>query len=444
MPAKFNHTTRLAFRELLSKKLGDISNTYWSESELNGIINESLLTFGAVGHAWRDKVSLTIDSSKQFYDITTDLTINQELLEFSLTYQFLLDSINFILMEEISELNPTSEITNLDEILKFARNRINQYQLLTSLIISNKNYVMAASPINKREIDTESIDIVRVAFVDFTNSNRKTKLREDDEQSIANNSSLSFGTTTRVPKFYTSALGTLNQIFIYPPPANLGSLDVLSVNGISPSFEIELDSIIPLPNNLVPYIKFGILADIFSKDGLCNEPNIASYFEDRWNEGILIGQNYTSILFAALNERPIQLDSVVALDNYSTTFENNIRKPTVIGLAGYNLLTPNSKPDQLYSLDLDSVTNAYLPVNDTDFIDVKLEYIESLLNYCIHLASIKDGFANIKKTDSLKSSFLQTAVNNNLRLAKRGQSIETMLKKTKRQVESEPVSEKAA
>lgn len=444
MPAKFSHTTRLEFRTLLSKKLGDTSNTYRSVLELDGIINESLLTFGAIGHVWRDKVSLTLNSSKQFYDITSDLLINQELLEFSLTYQFLLNSINFILMEEISTLNPISEITNLDEILKFARNRINQYQLLTSLIISNKNYVMPAPPINKKTIDAEAIDIIRVAFIDFTNSNRKSKLREDDEQSIANNASISFTSSTRVPKFYTSALGTLNEISIYPPPENLGSLDVLTVNGISPSTNITLGLEIPLPNNLVPYIKFGILADIFSKDGLCNEPNIASYFEDRWNEGILIGQNYTSILFASLNGRPIRLDSVSALDNYFPTFENSIKKPNVIGLAGYNLLTPNSVPDQIYSLDLDSVVNAYLPIDDADFIDVKLEYIEGLLDYCVHLASIKDGFANIKKTDSLKKSFLETAVNNNLRLAKRGQSIESMLKKTKRQIEDEPVSVKVA
>ena len=72
-----------------------------------------------------------------------------------------------------------------------------------------------------------------------------------------------------------------------------------------------------------------------------------------------------------------------------------------------------------------------------DFIDVKPEYISTLLDYCIHLANLKDGFANVKATESLKNMFVQNAANNNLRLIKRGQSVESMLKKTKREEEDQ-------
>lgn len=437
----FQHTKRLDFRNLLSKKLGDESNSFRSEAELNGIINESLLTFGAIAQSWKDQVELILDSSKQFYDLTTDLFIGQNLLAFTLTYQFILDRLNFILFEEISEISPTSDLTSLDEILKFARNRINQYQLRTGLIISKQVVDLASPPINKVKIADEIIDPIRVGFIDSAVSNKTYKLRKEDEGSLSSNSNSSLNTTSAIPNFYTSALGTLNEISIYPPPLNLGKLEILSINGIPIASAIELTSIIPLPNNIIPYILFGVLADIFFKDGLGNDAARAEYCESRFEEGVVIGTNYTSILRASLNGNSIQLDSLANLDNNNYNWQNTIKKPSLIGLAGYNLLSPNGILNDSYSLLLNVITNAYLPTNDEDFIDIKLEYIETLLNYCIHLAMIKDGIAAIKQTDSTKQQFLKVAVSNNIRMLKRGQSIEALLTKTKRQQQAESVRE---
>lgn len=444
MLAKFEHTNRLYFRNLLIKKLGEDTSSFRSEVELNQIIEESLLTFGAAGQAWKNKIRLDITSTNLFYDITTDTEVaDLDLIKFSLTYQFIIDRLNAILFEEISTLNPTGQIITLDEILKFCRNRVNQFQFQTGLIISRDVVDLLSPPINEKIIADEIIDLIRVAYIDLSNNNLCYKLREEDEASLGYNSSNVFVTTKRVPDYYTSALGTLNQIFLYPPPANLGKLEILSIKGISAQTTISATTVIPLPNNLVPYILFGVLADVFAKDGVSFDLSRASYCEERWNEGIIIGSNYSSILQGYLNGVPISLDSITSLDNNQYGWQNSTGKPSIVATAGYNLLATNKIVDVNYSLLLQVITNAYLPTSDDDFIDIKLEYIEPLLNYCVHLALIKDGIAAIKQSDQMRQEFLKVAVSNNIRLIKRGQSIESMFRKVKLESADNPIREEA-
>src|SRR5207244_8831561 len=123
-----------------------------------------------------------------FYDNTTSLVQEQYLLSFNLSYQNLLDQLNFHLIEEISITNTSSEITSLEEILGFARSRINQYQFLTGLIVAVNEYNLSAPPVNTLEVPDEVINIIRAAFKlqdDDANTIKYYKLREEDEADLA-------------------------------------------------------------------------------------------------------------------------------------------------------------------------------------------------------------------------------------------------------------------
>lgn len=437
---RFQHTNRSEFKTQFFNRIGDNSRSFWTDSEANILLNETLHTFGAISQSWKNQIEIKTEVSKSFYDISIDLFANQEFTAYNLTYQYLLDAINFHLIESISLLTPTSEITNLDEILKFARNRVNQFQFETGLILNKKQFAMNPPNDNTLIIDDEIIDITRVAYVDLDeefNPNELFVLRKEDEDSIGHFNRNAFNSTTNRPTFYTSLLGNLNTIKIYPLPLNLGKLEIISANGIPSTDIIVLSTIINLPDNLIPYIKWGVLADIYSKDGVGYNPAMASYCEQRWEEGIIIGNNYASILEAKLNGLPVLLDSIESLDNSQYNWQNNINAPSLIALAGYNLLAVNCSPDDVYSLLMYSITNAYIPISDDDFVDVKLEYINSLLDYCIHLANIKNGYEAVNMTAKEKDNFIQTSINYNLRLMNRGINFESLAKKTKLQEEDE-------
>jgi hypothetical protein len=437
---KFKHTTRAEFKFQFFEKVGDSSRSFWTDSEANVLLNEALYTFGAISQSWKNQIEIKTEVSKSFYDISTDLFANQELTAYTLTYQFILDAINLHLIENISLINPTSEITNLTEILNFAQRRINQFQFETGLVLSKKLFTMNPPNNNAVIIDDEIINLVRIAFVDLdelSNPKESFALRKEDEDNIGHFNRNAFNSITNRPTFYTSLLGNLNTIKIYPLPANLGELEIISVNGIARGSSINLETVINLPNNLIPYIKWGVLADIYSKDGVGYNPAMASYCNQRWEEGLVVGNNYTSILEAKLNGLPLLLDSIESLDNSQFGWQNNINSPSLLGIAGYNLFATNCSPDDVYSLLMFSVTNAYIPTNDDDFIDIKLEYIEPLINYCVHLANVKNGYEAIGIMKKEKDEFVKAGINHNVRLLNRGINFETLVKKTKLQEEDE-------
>jgi hypothetical protein len=434
--ARYEHTTRIDFKTQFFNRVGDTSRSFWTDAEADIILNEALYTLGAIGQNWKGQVELNTVLDQSFYDINSNLTAGtQSLISYSLTYQFLLDAINLHLIEEITLLAPSSEITSLDEILKFARNRVNQFQFKTGLVLTREQYTLNVPPDNKLIIKDEVIDIVRAAYVDFnelTNPFLSYVLNKEDEDSIGQFNRSYFNSTTDIPLFYTTVLENLNVVRVYPSPQNLGALDIVSVNGIPTATVLALNTIINLPNNLIPYIKWGVLADIYWKDGVGYNPAMANYCEERWREGIIIGNNYTSILEAKLNGIPILIDSVSSLDKNQLGWQNNINTPSLVAVAGFNLLAINCRPDDFYSLLITAIINANI---DANFVDVKLEYIEPLLNYCVHLANVKNGFEAVKMTSVEKDDFIKTAISHNLRLMKRGINFETMMKKTKRQEE---------
>src|SRR4051812_32339135 len=242
---KFKHTTRAEFKSQFFEKIGDSSRSFWTDNEANILLNESLYTFGAISQSWKNQIEIKTEISKSFYDISTDLFANQELTAYTLTYQFILDAINFHLIENISLINSISEITNLTEILNFAQGRINQFQFETGLVLSRKLFTMKPPNDNEIVIDDEIINIIRIAFVDLDelfNPRESFVLRKEDEDSIGHFNRNAFNSITNRPTFYTSLLGNLNTIKIYPLPANLGELEIISVNGIARGSSINLET----------------------------------------------------------------------------------------------------------------------------------------------------------------------------------------------------------
>ena len=103
------------------------------------------------------------------------------------------------------------------------------------------------------------------------------------------------------------------------------------------------------------------------------------------------------------------------------------------------MLATNCIPDNVYSLLMIAITNAYIPNGDDDFVDIKMEYMEPLLDYCVHLANVKNGADALQATTGERNNFIKTGIKNNLRLIKAGYSVETMFKRTKRQEEDNSV-----
>ena len=77
--------------------------------------------------------------------------------------------------------------------------------------------------------------------------------------------------------------------------------------------------------------------------------------------------------------------------------------------AGLNIVALSPPPLGSFSVLVSVVTNAPVPVRDTDFIQIGRENMDVLLDYGVHLAVFKQGFSEVKSTMDLYERMLKAA-----------------------------------
>lgn len=431
--ASYEHTTRAQFRTKVYERLGE-TGVFWPEEEINSSIEEALLTFGAISNFWREEIFFETEENIRLYNLFSDVIRGFEFIFPTYTYQKIIDWINKDLLETISVTTPISEFLSLDELLKSIETKYNLFQQLVSLVI-NQIDIPAPPTQNIILLPDHLIDIVRITFVD--DDGNKTILNRSDEAELSYFDSDSLE-NNKTPIYYATTFDKTKTIKIYPAPNINGFLEVLFVVGRDNSTPLDVENVIDLPNNLVPYIKYGVEMDIFGKEGVTQDLIRMAYCKQRWEEGIAIGLHYNSVLLAKANGKMILTDSMTNVDLFMDAIK--IRTPpTVLGFAGYNLFETDITPSsEVASLGLLVVANAKIPLTDDDFIRVDLEYINTLIDYVVHLSKIKTGAAELAQSNELKDNFIKVSISHNDRLQFRGLTYEALIGTTKKEEQANP------
>ena len=92
--------------------------------------------------------------------------------------------------------------------------------------------------------------------------------------------------TAAQPQFYADTDTVTLSIDVTPQPTNTGEFEILYVPSAPVLDGLGTDSIFMVPEEFVPYIKYGVMADMFGKTGRAHNPEMAAYCESRFEEGI--------------------------------------------------------------------------------------------------------------------------------------------------------------
>lgn len=431
----YSHTTLAEFVTRLKESSGDLDGVFWTSLEWKSIIQEALLTFGALSGFFKSEIQLHTEEDKRIYDlfINTDAG-DLDKIKPTLTYEDILSWLNRDLIEIISVATPVSELLTLDGILKLIKKQYEAFQLETNLILVELELPVIAQN-NEVLLPDNVIDIVHVKFI---SDDYESTVNRQDEQEISYFDSDSL-TEEYAPQYYSTVYSSINKLKLYPLPIVTGVLQLLVIVGQDISVPLSIDTVINLPNNLVPYLKYGIEAEIFNQDGLLNDPARAKYCEGRWQEGLQIGKLYSSILTARANGIYINTDSLLNVEDFGSVLEQTDEPPSVLGLAGFNIFEVDTLPSAtINSLLFSIISNATIPVDDGDFIEIEISYIKPLLNYCLHLAQMKCGATYLAQTNNYLQNFIKLAISHNSRLQNRGITYENLVTMTKIQEKSEP------
>jgi len=90
-----------------------------------------------------------------------------------------------------------------------------------------------------------------------------------------------------VPTIMDDTSGGALTIELFPPPTTDGELEILYACVLERlPFDPGSPEIFDIPDDFVPYITYGVLADMLSKDGRGQNLLMARYCEQRYEEGV--------------------------------------------------------------------------------------------------------------------------------------------------------------
>lgn len=417
----YSHTTFSQLKTALSQRLGDTNKIFWVDTELGLLSTESIRTFGLCSGFWRERGTLSTSANLAFYDICTNLSTGAELpLQYAVTDRNIIQQVQYALLESASSQTAWTgtEMFTYQEVANAIQNRLNQFMADTGCVV-NRSLVSVISPPSGREtLSQNTVDVRRAAWLGSSPENYYTTLWREDER-LLTAADQSWSVTPGAPEAYSIMAPPPLRFQIAPVPVSNGQLELLTVDSASLD-PANSATILGIPDDLTPAIKWGALADLLGADGIARDPIRAQFCEQRYMQYVQLARMLPVVIHAEINGVPLIPSTLQEMDastpNWQNITANTINAVQDLILAAPNLIGLASIPNTAYSVTLDVVRKT--PVyNDGDNVQIGREQLDAILDYAEHLALFKVGGAEWHATERQANNFLLQAMTYNQRLS---------------------------
>src|SRR5438105_5884009 len=371
----YSHTTYAQLRAQLATRLDDISNQFWTDIEIGIYLQESMRTFGLLSGFWRQRASLVSITGTAFYDITIQTFGNPtlaSLLGYTITDRDLIQTIQYHLLESASSQSSWTgtEMFTLDDLRYAIQRRRDQFLSDTGIVVTRSLINIPSPPIGRQSLIDSIIDVRRAAWLGASPFNYYNPLwREDERLLTAADQGWSINTAT--PEAYSIMGPQPLTLQLAPVPISNGQLELLTVNSGAALNPASSSTILGIPDDLTPAVKWGALADLLGKDGIARDVIRANYCEQRYQQYVVLARLLPIIIHSELNGVPLIPCTLQELESSTPSWENIQKTPTDIAIAAPNLIALSPVPDQIYSVTLDIVQTTPIPVADNDPIQIR-------------------------------------------------------------------------
>jgi len=452
-------------RTELANRLGDALKIYWTDAELGLAIREGLRYWNCATLFWKNRFTFQSVSAQAWYDLTQQPTT---VIPYTVKDT---EVISFLLFNVIEpQLLPVTfgyigtDMFTINGIVGAVRRRRDQFLLETGMVTSRSLITGPLPPQARVLIDESIIDVKRAAWVGvpgttdpnaygtrlygkglygrgvFGTSSSYSTLWKTDEWAAE---SFRYGwanAPASPPSGFSTAVGPPNTLVITPPPQASGQVELITTNVGATLTSASLGTLLGIPDDFTWVVRMGALADLLGREGQSRDMQRAQYCEARWKEGIALAGQFTSVVTAYLNGVQCFPQSIHSLDSYRPNWQNESGPCDAVGMMSWNLLALAPPPRvTIFSIMLDMVSNAPVPVNDGDFLQIGREDLDALLDYCQHLCALKEGGDEFMATVPLYQSAVAQA---KLRNSKIRQDVpfysELSDRATKQEVEQNP------
>lgn len=186
-------------------------------------------------------------------------------------------------LENTIDTGNTWSLWSREEVVRLYNLRLSRFLLETELIRTRRTVTVNAGQASY-DLPSDTISVCRVAL-------GTTVLTRVDEWAL-DNGVVGWEQTSGDPYGYIedTPSGTL-KITLTPTPSANGTLNLILV--VNPTPVLTPCSSVPIPAVFSYGVKWGVIADLLSKEGEANDPVRAAYGESRFAEAVELGRLYT-------------------------------------------------------------------------------------------------------------------------------------------------------
>ncbi len=395
----------------LADRLNDSSKVRWIDAELSSYVRESIRVWNAYTSHFRARASTQTVMGSVWYDIPTVLPT---LRAYTLTVYDLITDIEYALLEPPtpSAWSGTSQFT-LAQITQAIERRRNLFLLQTGVVQSLQQVVVTNPAADGRETLPETTIAVRRAVWTPATTLIPTVLQREDRWG-ADHYSPYWPIVPGYSEQYSISTTPPLEFQLIPPSNINGTLDLVQITR-GDAIVVGTDALLNIPDDWVWVLKWGVLADLLGGDGLTRDPARATYCESRWANGVQAAKQAPVVMAAMIDTYPARTAGLSDVDAYSPYWSLVPGIPQGIVLAGQTLFATNppagAKPivGGDWTLTLDVVRNAPVPLVASDPLQIGPELYDVILDYAQHLASFKDGPPAVQMSTPLLQRFLSAA-----------------------------------
>lgn len=408
----YTHTTFIQARQLIANRLGDSTFIFWTDPELGRYLIDALRHWNLLAQYTKDKDGFPTVSGTAFYSLATEVPAFRS---YAATDHELIRIIQHHLMEPISATGWLgTEQFNRTIIIDSLTRRRDRLLIETGCTLQVDTIPTYSPPVDTVPLEEEIIDIRRVAWVDVSGDHHNLHQRDSLSRNFFNpKASFNPG----MPESYLTANLPLVSLELSPPSNDAGSLQLVTIRtgAILGHGVLSQPTLLGIPDDFAPTLKWGVLADLLNMERAVDVDR-AAYCEARWQEGIDNCKIAPSMYNMEVNGQQVITTSLSELDTFNPEWQNITGQPNTVGAAGFDLIALSPVPDGIYSVTAEVTRKAIIPAADDDYIQIGKEYMDILLDYCVHLATFKQGGETFLSTKPQFESFMAAAQGRNNRL----------------------------
>lgn len=403
----YTSTTYTQAKAQLAERLYYTSAPFWPDAELGAYILEALQSFNAFANFYRSEFVFPSVQGGTWYDLT-----NQPgtLRPFTTTDTSLISLIEYHLLEPQNIAYPLvwagSKQFAFPDILAAIQQL--RDQLLSESGCTLSESLVSAVP-GRTFLPDSVTSIRRVCWIPAGFGFTPNCLLPSDiwgQQSFeAGFPQLSPG----YPLTYRRSSEPPLSFDVDIQPAVPGQYDTLTMNAGTP-LSLTAATTLPVPDDWTPIVKYGALAQLFSRGSAAEDPFRAQYCAMRYKQGVAAMTMAPALIAARIGDVPVTVEAVTNADFYAANWQGlTPGTPVALYYAGLNMVALAPAPDVNgpYSVTASVVRNMVLPASDADFIQVGRDDMNAVLDYAQHIAMLKCGGAEFAATFPLYQSFMR-------------------------------------